>query len=183
MMVKATLRDYLQTTEEAINSGRLDEAQTSCQKILAQYPESLEAQRLLGEIYLGRDQFEQARQTFDWILINDPENVLVYCDRAVMSEKLADIDTALDCYQQAYELSRGNRDIRQQFNQLSAQVGQQGFMLSRAGLARLYMRGDLLSQAIQEWETVLASTPDRLDARTGLMEACWREGLYERTEE
>ncbi len=182
-MASATLRDYLQYTEDAISAGRIDEAQARCQRILSHFPESLEAQRLLGEVYLAQEQLEEAQQTFDWILVNDPENIVVYCDRALICERLSDYDTALDCYQQAYELSRGDSQIRHEFNKLSARVGQQGFMLSRAGLARLYMRGDLLPQAIQEWEAVLAATPDRLDARVGLLETCWHEGLFEQVEE
>jgi tetratricopeptide (TPR) repeat protein len=181
-MAQITLRDYLQETEDAIANTRIDDALAHCQQILASFPESLEAQRLLGEIYLAQGHLEEAQQTFDWVLTNDPENIIVYCDRALISERSSDYDTALDCYQQAYELSRGNSDIRNQFNKLNAKVGQQGFMFSRAGLARLYMRGDLLPQAIQEWETVLAGNPDRLDARTGLLEAYWREHLYDRVE-
>jgi tetratricopeptide (TPR) repeat protein len=182
-MAQITLRDYLQETEDAIGNDRADEALTRCQYVLARFPESLEAQRLLGEVYLAQEHFDEAQQTFDWVLTNDPENVIVYCDRALISERRSDYDTALDCYQQAYELSRGNNSIRNEFNKLSAKVGQQGFMFSRAGLARLYMRGDLLTQAIQEWEAVLAVTPDRLDARAGLLEAYWRDGLYDRVEQ
>ncbi|GER86054.1 hypothetical protein KDW_02160 [Dictyobacter vulcani] len=179
-MAQITLRNYLQETEDAISSKRVDEALASCQYVLAFFPESLEAQRLLGEVYLAQEKLEDAQQSFDWILTNDPENVIAYCSRALVSERMSDYDTALDCYQQAYELSRGNGQIRQAFNQLSEKVGQPGFMFSRAGLARLYMRGDLLTQAAQEWETVLAITPDRLDARTGLLEVYWRQGLYDR---
>ncbi len=182
-MAQVTLRDYLQETEDAISAERVDDALTHCQTILAQFPESLEAQRLIGEVYLALERLSDAQQNFDWVLTNDPENVVTYCDRALISEHMSDYDTALDCYQQAYELSRGNSHIRQEFNQLSAKAGQQGFMLSRAGLARLYMRGDLLTQAIQEWETVLAVSPERLDARTGLLETYWREGLYDRVEQ
>ncbi|GHO96783.1 hypothetical protein KSF_068310 [Reticulibacter mediterranei] len=182
-MAQITLRDYLQETEDVIGNGRADDALTRCQYVLARFPESLEAQRLLGEVYLAQEHYDEAQQTFDWVLTNDPENVIVYCDRALISERRADYDTALDCYQQAYELSRGNNQIRNEFNKLSAKVGQQGFMFSRAGLARLYMRGDLLTQAIQEWEAVLSVTPDRLDARTGLLEAYWRDGLYDRVEQ
>ena len=178
-----TLRDYLQTTEDAISAGRIDDALVSCQHILAQYPHSLEAQRLLGEAYLAQGQLESAQRAFDWVLTNDPENVVTYCSRALISQRMQDYDTALDCYQQAYELSRGNRQIRQEFNQLSLSVGQAHFVFSRAGLARLYMRGDLLPQAIQEWETILAATPDRLDAQTGLLETYWREGWYDRVEQ
>ncbi|MDQ6660212.1 MAG: tetratricopeptide repeat protein, partial [Chloroflexota bacterium] len=182
-MSQTTLRDYLQTTEDTISSGRIHDAFSNCQNVLSQYPDSLEAQRLLGEVYLKQGKLEDAQQTFDWILTNDPENVIVYCDRALISEQQQDLDTALDCYQQAYELSRGNSQIRQKFNQLSERAGQQGFIFSRAGLARLYMRGDLLTQAIQEWEIVLSTSPERLDARTGLLETYWREGLYDRVEQ
>src|SRR5579862_8799633 len=131
-MAQITLRDYLQETEDAIANGRTDDALAHCQHILASFPESLEAQRLLGEVYLAQGHLEEAQQTFDWVLTNDPENIIVYCDRALISERSADYETALDCYQQAYELSRGNSNIRDQFNQLNAKTGQQGFMFSRA---------------------------------------------------
>jgi len=182
-MGQLTLRDYLQTTEDAISAGRIDDALVSCQQILTQYPHSLEAQRLLGEAYLAQGQLESAQKAFDWVLTNDPENVVTYCSRALISQRLQDYDTALDCYQQAYELSRGNSQIRQEFNQLSLSVGQAHFVFSRAGLARLYMRGDLFPQAIQEWEAVLAASPDRLDAQTGLLETYWREGWYDKVEQ
>lgn len=182
-MANTTLREYLQKTEDAISSGRIDDAMSNCQRILSYFPDAIEAQRLLGEVYLAKGQLDEAQQTFDWILVNDPENVITYCDRALTSERQSDIDTALDCYQQAYELSRGNSQIRQEFNQLSAKVGQQEFMFSRAGLARLYMRGDLLTQAVQEWEAVLSASPERLDARIGLLETYWREGTYDKVEQ
>ncbi len=53
-MAQTTLRDYLQTTEDAISTGRVDDALANCQYILNHYPEALEAQRLLGEIYRHR---------------------------------------------------------------------------------------------------------------------------------
>jgi tetratricopeptide (TPR) repeat protein len=177
-----TLRDRVQQIEDAISAGQLDDAMNACQHILAHYPDALEIQRLLGEVYLAQGRMDEARQTFDWILVNDPENMIVYCDRALICEQNSDIDTALDCYQQAYELSRGNAQIRQEFNNLSARAGQQEFMLSRAGLARLYMRGHLFTQAEYEWEAVLAVSPERLDARLGLLETYWREGKYEEVE-
>ncbi len=179
---RITLRDRIQSIEDAISAGQIDAAMTHCQHILARYPDALEIQRLLGEVYLAQGHLEEAQQSFDWILVNDPENVIVYCDRALICENQSDIDTALDCYQQAYELSRGNSQIRHEFNMLSAKAGQQEFMLSRAGLARLYMRGNLLTQAIQEWEAVLTANHDRMDARLGLLETYWREGHYDEVE-
>ncbi len=182
-MAQTTLRDYLQTTEDAISSGRISDALANCQQILQYYPNSLEVQRLLGEVYLAKGELAKAQQAFDWVITNDPENVIAYCSRALISERMSDYDTALDCYQQAYELSRGNSQIRSEFNQLSSKVGQQQFIFSRAGLARLYLRGDLLPQALQEWETVLTANPERLDARTGLLKTYWRKGLYDKVEQ
>src|SRR5258708_37886111 len=97
---------------------------------------------------MGQGHLEEAQQTFDWILTNDPENVIAYCNRALISERTSDIDTALDCYQQAYDLSRGNRHIRQEFNQLRAEDAQQEIMCSRAGVLRLCLREDLLIAAM-----------------------------------
>src|SRR5690242_16002517 len=98
-MLQRTLRDFLQETEDAIGSGRVDVALANCQSILASFPESLEAQRLLGEVYLAQGKLEEALHSFDWVLTNDPENVIAYCDRAMVSERMSDYDTALDCYQ------------------------------------------------------------------------------------
>src|SRR5690349_24850339 len=81
-MAKTTFFEYLQNTEDAISAGRIEDAMANCQHILSSFPDSLEAQRLLGEIYLAKGQLEDAQQTFDWILVNDPENVVVYCDRS-----------------------------------------------------------------------------------------------------
>ena len=57
-MAKTTFYEYLQNTEDAISSGRIDDAMTNCQHILSYFPDSLEAQRLLGEIYLANGQLE-----------------------------------------------------------------------------------------------------------------------------
>jgi len=95
-MAQTTLREYLQKTEDAISAGHIDEAMTRCQRLLTSFPDALEVQRLLGEVYLAQGHLEDAQQTFDWILTSDPENVVVYCDRALMSERMSDIETALD---------------------------------------------------------------------------------------
>ena len=49
-MASTTLRDYLRHTEDAISAGRLNDAMANCQRVLSHFPESLEAQRLLGPV-------------------------------------------------------------------------------------------------------------------------------------
>jgi tetratricopeptide (TPR) repeat protein len=174
-MAETMLRDTLRLAEDDIGAGRPADALTRCHHMLAHYPEMLEARRVLGEAYLALRKTREAFQAFDRVLVSDPENTLAYCGRALISQQLGDYESSLDCYYQACELSLGNRQLRLEFRRLAALANQPDFILSRVGLARLYMRGDLLAHAIREWEQVLQSDPERVDARLGLAEALWRD--------
>jgi len=182
-MAETTLRDTLRLAEDDIGAGRPADGLTRCHHILTHYPQMLEAQRVLGEAYLALRKTKEAFKAFDRVLVSDPENTLAYCGRALISQQLNDYESALDCYYQACELSLGNRQLRQEFRRLATQANQPDFILSRVGLARLYMRGDLLAHAIREWEQVLAGDPERADARLGLAEALWRAGQAVRSAE
>jgi tetratricopeptide (TPR) repeat protein len=175
-MPETTLCETLRLAEDDIGAGRPAEALTRCQHILTHEPEMLEARRVLGEAYLALRNTKEAFQAFDQVLISDPENTLAYCGRALISQLIGDYDSALDCYYQACELSLGNRQLRLEFRRLANQANQPDFVLSRVGLARLYMRGDLLAHAIREWEQILQGDPERIDAHIGLAEALWRDG-------
>ncbi len=182
-MAETTLRETLRLAEDDIGAGRPADALTRCQHILTHYPQMLEAQRVLGEAYLALNKTREAFKAFDRVLVSDPENTLAYCGRALISQQLGDYEAALDCYYQACELSLGNRQLRQEFRRLATQANQPDFILSRVGLARLYMRGDLLAHAIREWDQTLAGDPERADARLGLAEALWRDGQSARAAE
>ncbi len=182
-MAETMLRDMLRLAEDDIGAGRPADALTRCHHILAHYPEMLEARRVLGEAYLALRKTKEAFQAFDRVLVSDPENTLAYCGRALICQQLGDYESSLDCYYQACELSLGNRQLRLEFRRLAAQANQPDFILSRVGLARLYMRGDLLAHAIREWEQVLQGDRERVDARLGLAEALWRDGQLARAAE
>ncbi|HEY7350343.1 MAG TPA: tetratricopeptide repeat protein [Ktedonobacterales bacterium] len=182
-MAETMLLDTLRLAEDDIGAGRPADALTRCHHILAHYPEMLEARRVLGEAYLALRKTKEAFQAFDRVLVSDPENTLAYCGRALISQQLGDYESSLDCYYQACELSLGNRQLRLEFRRLAAQANQPDFILSRVGLARLYMRGDLLAHAIREWEQVLQSDPERVDARLGMAEALWRDGQFSQAAE
>ncbi len=182
-MAETLLRDTLRLAEDDIGAGRPADALTRCHHILAHYPEMLEARRVLGEAYLALRKTKEAFQAFDRVLVSDPENTLAYCGRALICQQIGDYESALDCYYQACELSLGNRQLRLEFRRLAEIANQPDFILSRVGLARLYMRGDLLAHAIREWEQVLQSDPDRVDVRLGLAEALWRDNQPARAAE
>jgi tetratricopeptide (TPR) repeat protein len=182
-MAETLLRDTLRLAEDDIGGSRPADALTRCHHILAHYPEMLEARRVLGEAYLALRKTKEAFQAFDRVLVSDPENTLAYCGRALICQQLGDYESALDCYYQACELSLGNRQLRLEFRRLAEIAHQPDFILSRVGLARLYMRGDLLAHAVREWEQVLQSDSDRADARLGLAEALWRDNQPSRAAE
>src|SRR5258708_32359216 len=97
-MTQTTFSDSLQKTEDAISAGRIDDALAQCQFIISHFPESLEALRLLGELYFAQGHLKEPRQTFDWFLTNDPRNAIAYCDRAKISKRMSDFVTPLDGY-------------------------------------------------------------------------------------
>jgi Tfp pilus assembly protein PilF len=69
-------------------------------------------------------------------------------------------------------------ELRSQLLRLYTDVwGNEGatLRLSRPGLARLYAKGHMLPQAIQEFRSVIDDQPDRLDAWVGLAESLWRD--------
>ncbi|HLV99637.1 MAG TPA: tetratricopeptide repeat protein [Ktedonobacterales bacterium] len=182
-MAETLLRDTLRLAEDDIGASRPADALTRCHHILAHYPEMLDARRVLGEAYLALRKTKEAFQAFDRVLVSDPENTLAYCGRALICQQLGDYESSLDCYYQACELSLGNRQLRLEFRRLAAIANQPDFILSRVGLARLYMRGDLLAHSVREWEQVLQSDSDRVDARLGLAEALWRDNQPARAAE
>ena len=44
-MAQTTLRDRIQSIEDAISAGHIDGAMADCQELLAHYPDALEIQR------------------------------------------------------------------------------------------------------------------------------------------
>jgi tetratricopeptide (TPR) repeat protein len=73
-----TYQDFLQVIKHLISIGHINQALTHCQRLLTHFPGSLESLYLLGKIYLEQGQQERAKKLFDWILVKDPENIMVY---------------------------------------------------------------------------------------------------------
>ncbi len=48
--------------------------------------------------------------------------------------------------------------------------------LTRQGLGRIYMRGELYTQAADEFEALLRENPDQVDVEVSLAEALWKDG-------
>ncbi|NJM08493.1 tetratricopeptide repeat protein, partial [Candidatus Gracilibacteria bacterium] len=162
-----------------LEQNQIDYAIAVAQHILEQYPDNLEAHRILGEAYLAGRQFDQAEAAFSRVLAADPESIPAHVGLGITQERRGRIDRAVAEFEQALEIRPDMPELRSQLLRLYAEVwGSENasLRLSKPGLARLYAKGHMLPQAIQEFRSVVEESPERLDARVGLAEALWRDG-------
>jgi|GEM_PF-836522 tetratricopeptide (TPR) repeat protein len=174
MVGEMTLGEAMRPIEEMLVAGRYEEARARCLGLLEQKPQALRVQRLLGEISLAQGWLAEADKILRRVLRADPEDALAIMGLALIYERRNDREGALRCYHQVCELRPGNRHAFREYNRLAGLLQQPAFQLSRAGLARLYMRGGLWTRALLEWRAVLKQFPQRLDAQAGLAEVLWR---------
>jgi tetratricopeptide (TPR) repeat protein len=140
------------------------------------YPRALVIQRVLGEAYLAQRKPREALAALERALAGDPEDSRACCARALIHQMHGDAAAALAWYRRACEIRPEDYTLRDAYRELARQLKQPAYRPSSVGLARLFLRGDLFTHAIHEWETILAQQPDRLDAQVSLAEAYWRAG-------
>ena len=178
-MATMSLQAAYDQARNYLEANQVPQAMGVAQHVLAHFPENLEAYRILGEAYLAERQFDQAEAAFRRVLRADPESVPAHVGLGITFERQGHIDQAVMEFEQALEVRPDMPELRGQLLRLYTDVwGSEGasLRLSRPGLARLYAKGHMLTQAIQEFRGVMDESPDRFDVRIGLAEALWRDG-------
>lgn len=92
-------------TEELVRKGESGEAEKKLIEIIGLDNRNIKAFRMLGDLYLDRKNFEEAKQTFEYILKlkeNDPktetsarEDGFIYFDLALACQAMEDLDSAI----------------------------------------------------------------------------------------
>lgn len=178
-MATTTLQATLEQARRLLENNDTERAIAVIQHILKHFPKNLEAERMLGEACFASRQYDQAQAAFQRVLAADPENIPAHFGLGLTYERIGRIDGAVREFEQALEIKPDMPELRSQLLRLYSEAwGHEGaqLRLSRPGLARLYAKGNMLTQAIQEFRGVIADHPDRLDAHIGLAEALWRDG-------
>ncbi len=175
-MPQTALSEGLRAVEAEIAAGRAERALELCQQLQTRSPRALHVQRVLGEAYLALRKPREALGALDRVLAGNPEDARAYCARAIVQQIQGDPTAALGWYRRACDITPDDAVLRAAYGELAASLGQPPYTPSRAGLARLYLRGDLYDHAIREWEAILAEQPDHLEAQVGLAETLWRTG-------
>jgi tetratricopeptide (TPR) repeat protein len=168
------LSDNLRNIEAEIAAGRPEQALTLCLELQTSYPRALALQRVLGEAYLALRKPREALGALDRALAGNPEDARACCARAIIQQIHGDAASALKWYRRACDITPDDQVLRSAYRELASSQGQPAYSPTRIGLARLYLRGDLHSHAIREWESLLAEEPDSLEVQVGLAETLWR---------
>jgi len=180
---RAPLSESLRTVETELAAGHAEQALALCQQVQSQYPRALAVQRVLGEVYLTLRKPREALGALDRSLAGDPEDARALCARAIIHQMHGDSAAALAWYRRACDVRPDDPLLRASYRELAAHMGQPPYRPTRVGLARLYLRGNLLTHALREWEALAAEHPEQLEAQVGLAETLWRGGQAPAAEE
>ncbi len=177
-MSEIALHQYENEINHLIEEARYVEALAHARHILRQHPRYIGAYYLLGKTMLEADQPELAIDMFHRALNADPEHLMARIGLTIAHQRLDNLKAAIWNLERAVELNPGNQDLVDELRQLYGRrdgMEPERIPLNRTGLARLYMRGNRPSRAVEELRALLAAQPTRSDLRLGLAEAYWRD--------
>jgi tetratricopeptide (TPR) repeat protein len=176
-MAEISLQEYYDQIEAMIDQGRYAEAIAHGKHILGTYPKCVAVYRLLGRAMLEARQDDHASDMFLRVLSADPEDLLSWVAMSEIYERRDDLNATVWCLERAFELSVDNQLVGEELRQLYGRrdgVEPERVELTGGALARLYLRGDLLSRAVGEFRALLKEQPERADLEVALAEALWR---------
>ena len=177
-----SLQSCYERARSAMAQGDYEKAEAICQHILQYYPQDLGTHQLLGQIYLECKQPQKAQSYFRRVLEMDPENVSAHWGMGIACQDEGKLEEAIGELEQALEIKPDLSDLRSQLLRLYTELygaSRAQLRLSRAGLGRLYVKGEMLDRAIEEFREVLKADPGRVDVQMSLLEALWQSGQME----
>jgi tetratricopeptide (TPR) repeat protein len=178
-MAMVALQSMYDDARRLLEAGDVERVLGIAEHMLAHYPEYLEAYRIVGESELANHRIEAAVAAFTRVLRSDPEHIPAHAGLGVAYTRLGRPADAIAEFETALEIKPDLPELRSQLLRLYTDTyGSEHaqLRLSRAGLARLYVKGHMLPQAIQEFRAVAKEKPGRFDAQVALAETLWRDG-------
>ncbi len=177
-MPEISLLAYESQINQSIDQARYLEALAHTRHILSQYPRYVGAYYLLGKTMFEADLPDLATDMFRRALSADPEHLMSRIGLGLAHERRGDLNAAIWNLERALELDPGNSDIAEELRRMYGRrdaVEPEYVPQTRAGLARLYLRGHRFGRAVEELQTLLADDAARPDLLTALAEAHWRD--------
>lgn len=163
-----TLRDYLHEIEAYLEQNLTDQAIAHASHILKQYPNSVNALRYLGQSYLESKKYSDASECFLKVLSIIPDDFVSHVGLSAIKEDERDIDSSIYHMELAYDTQPSNLIVQDELKRLIGRrdgMAPQKINLSRGALIRMYIKGELYQQAINEIDATLSSNPERIDQK------------------
>jgi tetratricopeptide (TPR) repeat protein len=176
-MASVSLQVACDQARQWLEGGDVDRAMGLARHILVSHPHNLDVHRIIGEAHLASRNLQDAQAACETVLRADPENIPARVSLGITHERRNEVPQAIAAFELALEIKPDLAELRNRLLRLYADAWGNEYAqlrLSRAGLARLYARGNMLPQAISEFQHVINEAPDRLDIHAALAEALWR---------
>ncbi len=177
-MPEISLHEYEFEIDQLIEEARYLEAYAHLRHIISKFPHYIGAYYLMGKMLLEADQPDLAVDIFRRALNADPEHLKSRIGLGLAHEQRDDLNAAIWNLERAFELAPANADINEELRRIYGRRDGKDpdhIPISRAGLSRLYMRGNLSSRAVDELRNLLTTEPARPDLQGALAEAYWRD--------
>ena len=179
-MGNISLRAYFQKIEGLIDASKNDEAIAHCKHILLIYPKNLETYRLLAKAYLETKRYSDALDILQRILSVVPDDFIAHVGMSIIREDEKNLDAAVWHMERAFDVQPSNIAVQDELKRLSGlRDGTEPakIRLTRGALVRMYLRGNLHTQAIAEARAALKEEPARNDLNVILARAYNLAGL------
>ncbi len=178
-MAKITLRAYYREIETLIDQSHFEQAIAHCRHILKFFPKHVHTYRLLGKSYLESQRYGDAADVFQRILSAVPDDFVSHAGMSIIREDEGNLDAALWHMERAFEVQPSNSAIQAELRRLYGRrdgLEPPKIRLTRGALARMYLKGELFQQSINEVRAALADDPQRQDLLVLLAQAYFKNG-------
>lgn len=170
-MAKVPLRLYNREIENLIDHKQTEEAIAHCRHILQVYPKHIDTYRLLGKAYLETQRYGEATDIFQRVISVIPDDFVSHVGMSIIRENEGNLDASIWHMERAFEVAPANAAVQEELRRLYSRrdgVEPPKVRLTRGALVRMYAKGDLYDQAINEIRSALAEEPDRTDLQVML---------------
>ncbi|NJN54404.1 MAG: tetratricopeptide repeat protein [Anaerolineae bacterium] len=176
-MTTITLREYHQRIDKLIDENMLTEAITHCRHVLETHSSHIDTYRLLAKALLEQHDYDGAADLFQRVLSAEPNDFVAHVGLSIIRSEESQVEDALWHLQRAFEIEPYNAAIQEELRRHYAQFSDLAvdrIPLTSGALARLYIKGELYQQAVQELRQTIQHSQDRVDLEVLLAEALWR---------
>jgi tetratricopeptide (TPR) repeat protein len=177
-MGEMSLSAAYELMRHAVREGEQVKVASIARHVLQYFPHNIKAKLYLGEALVAAGLHSEARTIFLSVCESDPENFVALVGLSAIAEQTDQLSDAIYYLERAIEMRPDMSDIRTRLASMYQRTAKddQYLQMTRVGLGRLFVRGRMFEQAIDEFQKLRAIHPERLDIIVALAESLWRNG-------